>query len=120
MYFPLPRGKCFFISTTFVPQKKYRFPLGRGKYIGENGPSPKVMVYKLSVYRTLLRTYTITYTFIHPVQQQNLLVVVLVQTVLYFAHCEQIICSHNIGLHSVIKKSFLRGGGGLIFYFKKK
>jgi hypothetical protein len=40
MYIPLPRGKRFFISTTFVPQKKYRFPLGRGTYKGENGPSP--------------------------------------------------------------------------------
>jgi hypothetical protein len=40
MYFPLHKGKRFLISTTFVPQKKYRFPLGRGKYIGENGRSP--------------------------------------------------------------------------------
>ena len=61
----------------------------------------KVLVYKLSVYRSLLLTYTITYTFIHPVQQQNLLVVVLVQTVLYFAHCEQIVWSYNIGWHYV-------------------
>ncbi len=61
----------------------------------------KVMVYKLSVDRSLLRTYTITYTFIQPVQQQNLLVVVLVQTVLHFSHCEQIIWSYIIGLHYV-------------------
>ena len=35
-HFPLPRGKRHFFYGAKVVEKKDRFPLGRGKCIGEN------------------------------------------------------------------------------------